>query len=170
MSVPLLDPARGRAPSPGKPGPASRRGERGVTWVSLLLILAVVSGAYLGWIWVPIYAERYAVKQVVHDYMNKAVKDRDDATLQRNMVDKIRSLVQVEGVDAYGRATKVPAIQIDERDLTWERDTQSQPPMLRVSLVYTREVEYPFLDRTVTKVFEIELENDLTIPNWGPGR
>jgi len=65
---------------------------------------------------------------------------------------------------------QVPAIQVDERSVSWERNLDSQPPMLRVSLAYTREVEYPYLDRTVTKVFELDLTNDLTAPNWGPGR
>jgi len=172
MNVSSLDLARDlRAPPPGGPDGAPPRGERGaVSWVTLLLLALAVGGGYLGWVWGPIYVENYAVKQVVRDYMNQAIKNRDDAWLQRNMVLKIQSLALVRGVDAYGQPAQVPAIQVDERSVSWERNLDSQPPMLRVSLVYTREVEYPYLDRTVTKVFELDLTNDLTAPNWGPGR
>ena len=165
-----LDPAR-RPGALGTARPASRRGERGgVTWVTLLLVVLVVAGGYLGWVWVPVYAEHYAVKQVVRDYMNKAVKDKDDAKLRRDMIAKIQSLVQRDAVDAYGNAVLVPAIELDEGAVAWERDADSQPPMLRVAFEYEREVELPWLNRTATKVFAVELENDLSIPDWGHAR
>lgn len=171
MTDPLLDFARcSPAARPGRPGSARRRGERGaITWVSLLLIVLVVGGGYLGWVWWPIYVENYAVKQVVRDYMNQAVKNRNDEGLQRNMVLKIRSLAQVDGVDGYGRPVRLPAVLLEDADVVWER-TDSQPPMLRVSFEYAREVTYPYLDRTVTKVFVVDLSNDLTVPDWGPTR
>jgi hypothetical protein len=138
--------------------------------VTLLLLVVVLGGGYLAWVWVPVYFENYAVKQVVRDYMNQAIKDRDDERLRHNMVLKIRSLSQVDGVDAYGQPVRVPAVALEDRDVTWERDSASQPPMLRVSFEYAREVAYPVLDRTSTKVFVVDLWNDLTIPDWGPAR
>jgi hypothetical protein len=141
-----------------------------ITWVTLLFLLTAVVGGYLLWVWAPVYYENYAVKQVVRDYMNQAVKNPNDAHLRANMVAKLRSLAEMEGLDAYGRPTRVPAIVVAEQDVTWERDTQGQPPMLRVSFDYSREVVLPFLDRTATKVFTVDLSNDLTVPNWGPAR
>ncbi len=147
------------------------RAERGaITWVTLLLLVAAVVTGYLLWVWAPIYYENYAVKQVVRDYMNQAIKNTDDEALRSLMVSKIRSLVQVEGVDQWGRPAHVPGIALEERDVTWERDTSAQPPMLRVSFEYAREVTLPFLDRTATKVFTVDLSNDLTHPDWGPAR
>ncbi len=172
MSGPPLDLAcarralrSGRAASPPWVG---QRGQ--ITWVTLLLLAAVAAGAYLAWVWVPIYVENYAVKQVVRDYMNQAVKNPDDEGLRLNMVAKIRTLSQVNGVDAYGRAVKVPAVGVNEREVVWERDRQSQPPMLRVAFDYTREVTFPIVDRTVTKVFAVEISSDLSLPDWGPAR
>lgn len=147
------------------------RAQRGaITWVTLLLVVGVVVGGYLLWVWAPLYYENYAVKQVVRDYMNQAVKNRNDEQLRRNMVAKIRSLAEVDGVDQYGRPARVPAIGLEERDVTWERDASAQPPMLHVSFDYLREVHLPLLERTASKVFTVDLSNDLTIPDWGPSR
>ena len=145
--------------------------ERGaITWVTLFLLVAAVVGGYLVWVWAPIYYENFAVKQVVRDYMNQAVKNPNDEQLRRFMVAKIRALVQVDGVDGFGRPARVPAIPLEERDVTWERDTSSQPRMLHVTFDYARQVDLPLLDRTTTKVFTVDLSNDLTVPDWGPSR
>jgi hypothetical protein len=163
------DPARPGAPGAGRPRP--RRGERGgVSWVTALLVVVVVAGGYMGWVWLPVYVEHYAVKQVVHDYMNQAIKNRDDSGLRRKMVEKIRSLVEREVLDASGNAVVVPAIDLDEQQVAWERDAESQPPMLRVAFEYEREVALPWLERTMTKTFAVDLENELSVPNWGPAR
>jgi hypothetical protein len=165
-----LDSARGSRALPGRPGSA-RRGERGgITWVTLLLLVLVFGGGYLAWVWTPIYYESYAVKQVVRDYQNQAIRNPDDEGLRRNMVSKIRSLAERVAVDEGGRAVRLPAIALEDRDVFWERDTRSQPPMLRVSFEYAREVAYPFLDRTTTKVFSVDLSNELSIVDWGPAR
>jgi hypothetical protein len=147
------------------------RTQRGaITWVTLLLLVAAVVSGYLLWVWAPIYYENYAVKQVVRDYMNQAVKNPNDETLRGFMVHKIRSLAEVDGVDAYGRPVRLPAIPLEERDVIWERDKSAQPPTLRVTFEYVREVNLPLLDRTASKVFTVDLSNDLTIPDWGPAR
>jgi hypothetical protein len=170
MIGPPLDSARGPRALPGRPGSA-RRGERGgVSWVTLLLLALVVGAGYLAAVWVPVYYEAYAVKQVVRDYMNQAIKNSDDAALRRNMVLKIRSLDVRTTVDDFGRPVRVPTVPLEERDVSWERDARSQPPMLRVSFEYEREVEYPWLDRTARKVFAVDLTNEMVVPNWGPPR
>lgn len=147
------------------------RTQRGaISWVTLLLLVAAVLAGYLLWVWAPIYYENFAVKQVVRDYMNQAVKNSNDQLLLHKMVLKIRSLADVEGVDANGRPTRLPAIPLEDRDVTWERDKSAQPPMLHVAFDYVREVQLPLLDRTASKVFTVDLTNDLTIPDWGPSR
>jgi hypothetical protein len=170
MTDPPLDAVRGPAAPPGRLG-SPPRGERGgISWVTLLLLLGLSGCGYGLWVWAPIYFENYTVKQVVRDYLNQAVKNRDDDGLRHNMVLKIRSLSQRDEVDAYGKVSHVPSVQLDERDVTWERDMRSQPPMLRVAFEYERQVEWPGLERVTTKVFVVDLSNDLTVPDWGPPR
>lgn len=156
-------------------GPASprrpRRAERGeISWVTVVLLVALAGGGYLTWVWVPLYFEHYTVKQVVRDYMNQAIKNSDDAGLRRNMVLKIRSLEQVNATDAYGRAVRVPAVPLDEGQVTWERNASAQPPTLRVAFQYERQVVYPILERTDVKLFDVDLTGDLSRADWGPAR
>jgi hypothetical protein len=154
-------------------GPLSdlRRAPRGqISWVTLLLLVLVVGGGYLALVWLPVYYENHAVKQVVRDYMNQAIKNPDDEVLRRAMVLKIRSLARVDGVDAWGRPARLPAVALEDGDVDWHRDRTARPPVLRVSFEYARDVTYPLLERTATRVFSVELSNDLTMPDWGTPR
>jgi hypothetical protein len=142
----------------------------GASWVTLLLLALVAGGGYLGWVWAPVYFELYTVKQVVRDYMNQAIKNPDDEGLRRNMVLSLASLARLDVVDALGQPAQIPAIQVDERQVEWQRDAAAQPPTLRVAFAYERQVVYPILDRLEVKVFEVELMGDLTRAEWRPSR
>jgi hypothetical protein len=169
MKAPPLGPGRaGHPPGPGRTRPRSEHGE--ITWVGLVLLAAVAGGAYLGWTWIPVYFDHYTVKQVVRDYMNQAVKNPDDAGLRRMMVHKIRSLREVDSVDAWGRPVRLPSVPLDEGAVTWERDARTPPGTLHVAFDYERQVEYPLLRRTATKVFTVDVTGDLAQPDWGPTR
>ncbi len=147
--------------------PLDARG--GVSWVALVLLVGLTAAVYLGWVWVPVYLLEFEVNHVVHDYMNQAVKDRDDAGLREKMVRKIRSLDEMEeGRD--GRAGKVPAVDLRVEDVAWERDASQDPPVLHVQFEWTRRVAYPFLDRATDAIFQIDLTQDLSLPDWGPAR
>lgn len=128
----------------------------------------VAGGGYLGWVWAPLWFDHYTVKQVVADYANQAVKNLDDALLVRNMVAKIRSLSKVDGVDAAGQPARVPAIPLEEKDVTWERDQATRS--LHVAFQYERAVVYPYLGRTDVTVFAIDKTYDLNLADWGPAR
>src|SRR5690349_14619285 len=133
-----------------------RRTERGaVSWVSLVLLAVLVGGGYLAWVWVPLYYDNYAVRQVVADYMNQAVKSRDDADLRARLVQSLEQVAVIDGVDAAGRPAKLPAISVDERDIAWDRDDATRT--LHVSFGYARQVVYPYLGRTDVKVFAIDM-------------
>jgi hypothetical protein len=148
-----------------------RRYERGgVSWVTLLLVSVVAAAVYLFVVWGPVWVLNYEVKQTVRDYMNQAIKNRDDAELIKRMCDKLRSLDTSTITHPDGSVEKVPSVVVDPADVTWERDASASPPMLRVAFEYTRQVRYPFLEKVSEWVGTIDLTNDLTIPNWGPGR
>jgi hypothetical protein len=133
-----------------------------------VLLAALVGGGYMGWVWLPLWFDHYTVKQVVADYMNQAVKNRDDAQLRRDMVAKLQSLGQVDGVDASGNPVKVPAIAVEEQAVTWERDPAGRS--LRVAFQYERRVVYPIIDRESLTVFALDRTGDLSPPDWGPAR
>jgi hypothetical protein len=136
--------------------------------VTLLILLGVAAGAYGAVVFVPAWVLHYEVKQVVRDYGNQAVKNPDDAGLLDAMVKKIRSLQKVEGVDEAGRKVAVPVVDIQPQDVTWERS--AQPPTLHVEFEYPRSLELPWLDRSLERVYRVDLTMDLSRPDWGPAR
>jgi hypothetical protein len=132
----------------------------------MLLLVAAVAAVYLGWVWVPLYLDNYAVKQTLRVVMNEAIKDHDDAALVQRLCQKIRSIRTVESVDEAGRKVQTPVVAIDEHQVSWTRDPDGNPPMLRVTIEYERQVVYPFVDRTDTTTFVVEGSNDLTPVKW----
>lgn len=136
--------------------------------MSLLFLLAAAGAGYLAWVWGPLYVSHYEVKQVVNDFINQAVKNHHDEELRQAMCEKLASLEKERTVDAYGRTELVPVIQVDPRDVTWERDDDAKT--LHVAFQYERQVVYPFLDRTAVKTFSIDRTGDISLPDWGPAR
>ncbi len=155
--------------TPARSTSARRRSDRGaITWVTLVLVAALASGAYLAYVWVPVYWLHYAVKQVVRDYANQAVKDPNDAQLVEKMCHKLRVLDETVGVGEDGRPVRIPSVLVAPREVTWERT--ADPPTLHVAFEYSRVVELPLLERTAEKVFEVDMVLDISRPDWGPTR
>jgi len=142
----------------------------GITWVSALLIVLLVGGGYLAWTWAPVYVLHAEVKQVVRNYMNQAVKERDDAVLVEAMVHKLRLLDEQVVLNEQGKPITVPTVQVAPADVSWERDPSADPPALHVAFSYTRDVPYPLLGRSTQKTLSIDLTGDLKVPDWGPSR
>ncbi len=134
--------------------------------MTALLLLCLAAGAYLVWVWGPIYIVHYEVKQVVRDFANQAVKNKADAGLREMMVNKLASLERVDVVDEYGRPGKIPAVNVRPEQVVWERT--ENPPTLHIAFEYTRLVRYPVVDREAETTFEIDQTFDITRPEWGP--
>jgi hypothetical protein len=148
------------------PRARTRRGERGeVSWVGLVLLLGLVSGAYLAWVWVPVYVRKQQVEEVVRTSQNAAVKSFDDAALVEDLTRRVRALdvVAVEGVD--GRAERVPLVDLRPEHVTWVRNPESRT--LRVAFSYTVDVVYPWIGRSQPYTTDVDLTADVAIPDWG---
>jgi len=155
--------------TPARPASLPRLDERGgVSWVTVVLLLALVTGGYLLWTWGPVYVVHYEVKQVVRDYANQAVKNTNDARQRELMVQKLALLEQFDTLDEYGRPARIPAVNVRPEQVVWER-TQ-EPPALHIAFEYTRPVRYPLVDRVDEATFEIDVTYDTTRPEWGPTR
>jgi hypothetical protein len=141
----------------------------GISWVSALLLAIAITVGYLGWTWVPVYLVHYEVKQVVHDYLNQAVRNTNDAMQVEKMVQKLASLDDLDVIDESGSPATIPTVQVAAADVVWERD-MSDPPSLRIAFSYTRPVEYPLLGRWTQTTLSVDLTGDISPPNWGPAR
>ncbi|MBS1110127.1 MAG: hypothetical protein H6Q88_2119 [Anaeromyxobacteraceae bacterium] len=153
--------------------PASRRrtlrGERGAaSWVTVLILVGLAAGCYLAVVFLPPAVLHYEVKQVVRDYGNQAIKNPNDEELIQKMLHKIRALQSVEMIDGAGRTVRVPVIDIRRDEVVWERSTE--PPTLHVAFEYPRTIDYPFLDRSIERVYRVDLTMDQARADWGPSR
>ena len=129
----------------------------------------MVSAAYLVWVWGPIYIVDYEVKQVVRDYCNQAVKEKGDAQLVERMLHKFRTLDYEWATNELGRQVKVPVVDLEPRDVLWER-SDDPSPQLHVAFEYVRRVRYPFLDVTTEVQMPVDVTADIGLPDWGPTR
>jgi len=146
-----------------------RSGARGgVSWVTLLFVLALALAGYLTWVFGPPYVLHYEVTQVARDYANRAVKNLDDAELVAEMVGRIRSLDEVKETDENGRVESVPVVDLHVQDVVWERT--GDPPSLHVAFEYVRALELPLLQRTLARTYRVDLRTDISVPNWGSPR
>jgi len=134
--------------------------------VSLLLLVLLVAAGYLTVVWLPIYVDHFSAKQVTRDFMNRAVKNRNDSQLVIGLSSSLARIGKQQVVDEQGTEWEVPLVDVPPEAITWERDTSAVPPVVRVGFEYERTVRYPIIDRTAVAHFTIEMERDLTVPVW----
>lgn len=146
------------------PSPFRRRGSGSVSWVTLLLLLGLLSGAYLAWVFGPPFVLHYEVKQVVHDFSNRAVKNPNDGELLQGMVARIRSLEETTVFDEAGQPREVPTVDLQMQDVLWERT--SDPPTLHVAFEYQRSLPLPFIGRVLERTYRVDLRTDIRVPHW----
>lgn len=144
------------------------RHQRGVSWVTALLLLCLAAGGYLLWVWGPVYVVHYEVKQMVRDFANQAVKNPDDAGQRIYMTRRLASLDRIDYVDEYGRPAWMPAVDVRPEQVVWER-TQD-PPTLHIAFEYRRPVRYPIIGREIEATLEIDQTFDISRPDWGSPR
>jgi len=143
------------------------RGPRSaIGFLGLALVAALLAGGYLAWVWVPVYALHYDVKQVVRDFGNRAVKDPDDAALVARMTERLAALQAIRVSDPSGKVSSRPVVDVRDQDVVWQREGS----VLHVAFAYEREVSYPIVDRSVTKVMTVDLSLDVSRPDWGTAR
>ena len=154
------------------PVPARRRpvARGSFNWVALLLLLLATSAAYLAWVWVPVGAVHYEAKQVVRDFMNQAIKSKQDDLLVRRMVQRLATLDTVDVPSADGSSERVVVVDVAPEDVTWERDASAQPPTLHVALEYTRPVVYPWIGKVDQLTLSVDLTQDMQVATWGTPR
>ncbi len=147
--------------------PRHRSVERGeITWVTVVLLLALVTAGYLAVVWGPVYIVRYEAGMVAAEFANKAVHDRDDASLVRSLCVRLAALDQVKAPGSDGSSSMVPAVDVQPDDVTWERDTAVSPPTIHVAFEYTTSVYYPILERFTEKTFAIDRFQDIQPAKW----
>ncbi len=147
--------------------PRRRSLERGAfTWVTFLMLVSLLVGGYLAVVWGPIYIVRYEAGMVAIEFANKAVHNKDDEGLVKDLCSKLAALDQVKFPEPDGSISLVPAVEVRPEDVTWERIATATPPTLHVAFTYTTNVYYPFIDRFTEKTFTVERAQDIKPAKW----
>jgi hypothetical protein len=147
--------------------PRRRSSERGeITWVTAVLLLSLLAGGYLAVVWVPVYIVRYEAGVLATEYSNKAVHNRDDDGLVRDLCQRLAQLDQVKAPQPDGSIALVPAVDVRPDEITWERNTSAVPPTIHVAFEYTTSVYFPFLDRFTVKTFAVDRFHDIQPAKW----
>jgi hypothetical protein len=128
-----------------------------VNLVSLTLTVAFLSGAYLAWLYVPLWLDNLDVKQAVSGGLGQLTSELG-ADPERVRADVVRRLSNVgtHWEERDGRQVEVPGLGLDARDVQIEREGDTK--VVRVTVDYNRTVKLVPLERYWSVPFHVMRE------------
>ena len=138
-----------------------RRPRGAVNLVSLTLLAAAVSGAYLAWIYVPLWLDDLDVREALAAGVGQLVSENTamDAPAIQHMVATRLARVGTHWEEQDGRQLEVPGLGIDPGDVQMERAPDGKTG--RLTLDYARTVKLRPLERYWTIRFHTTREGTL---------
>lgn len=144
-------------------GAGQRRGERGITFVTILLLAALGGAAWWLVTYGPVIWESHEVKVLARQAANIAYGELDDAKIRAFLVDKTRAMSEYE-YEEMGERKKGWRIDLREEDILIERN--KVPAWIKIDLTYTRTWVPAWGGGERQKVFHHHVEQDLTPVKW----
>ena len=139
------------------------RGQRGITFITVLLFVGAVAGV----LWVVTYGEAYwenlEVKRVLKEAANMSYREADDTRIRAFVFNELRHVFEHK-VEDHGRVISEMRIDVDESDLRIER-TQI-PAFVHIWLTYSRDVQVPLIHEQRRVTFNEYAEQDLSPVKW----
>jgi hypothetical protein len=128
-----------------------------VNLVSLTLTVAFLSGAYLAWIYVPLWLDNLDVKQAVSAGVGQLTSELG-ADPERVRAEVVRRLSNVGShwEERDGRQVEVPGLGLDAGDVKLERDGETK--VVRLTVDYHRTVKLVPLERYWSVPFHVMRE------------
>ena len=135
-----------------------RRPRGAVNLVSLTLLVAVVSGAYLAWIYIPLWLDDLDVREALAAGAGQLVAENTalDAAAIQKMVAIRLARVGTHWEEQDGKQVEVPGLALEPDDVQLERAHDGRTG--RVSVDYARKVKLKPLDRYWTIRFHTSRE------------
>ena len=139
-----------------------RRSDRGITFVTVLLLV----GAAAAVVWFITYGQAYwenlEVKRVLREAANVSYR-QDDGAVRTFVFRELHHLFD-QKVEDHGRVVTEMRIDVEDSDLRIER-TQI-PPAVHIWLSYSRDVEVPVIKQQRRLTFTEYAEQDLSPVKW----
>jgi hypothetical protein len=134
-----------------------------MTFVSVLILLAL-AGAVLWFVtYGPAYWENFAVKHVLNEAANLSYRVQDDEHVREFIVQELHHLFD-EKVEDHGRVVTQMRIDVDPADVRIERT--EIPKFVHIWLTYSRDVTVPILNQQRRVTFNDYAEQDLAPVKW----
>jgi hypothetical protein len=139
------------------------RSDRGLTLVTVLIVVGLAAGAF----WLITYGQAYwenlEVKRVLKEAANLSYREADDSRIRAYVFRELHHLFD-QKVEDHGRVLTEMRIDVDESDLRIER-TQV-PAFIHIWLTYSRDVQVPLLRQQRRVTFNEYAEQDLSPVKW----
>jgi hypothetical protein len=135
----------------------SRRGERGITFISVLLLLAVLGGVYWVMTFGSAYWDNQEVKTTLKEAANLCYHEKNDQRVRDFILKRLQNQFP-------GSGKQTMSIDLDPADLRIERS--DSPKHVNIWLTYTRTVKTPFVDQERSVTFTDFADQDLTDVKW----
>src|SRR5258705_4603149 len=119
-----------------------RRGDRGLTFVTVLLGVAVAFGGLWLATYGPAYWENIEVSRVLKEAANMSYRQPDEHELRNYVFRELHHLFY-QKIEDHGRVTTEMRIDVDEGGLRIERI--QLPAYIHIWLTYSRDVHVPLL-------------------------
>lgn len=136
---------------------------RGLTFVTVLIVLAISAGFLWLFTYGQAYWENMEVKAVLNQAANLSYSEHDDAKVRQFIEHKLHEMFDVD-VEERGRMTKEILIDYTAEDLRIERS--KVPAWVHIWLTYTRNVRVPLTGGVKPVTFVDHAEQDLAPVKW----
>jgi len=141
-----------------------RASERGLTFVTVLIVLGIAAGIYWFVVFGTVYWDNREVKALLAQAANIAYQNKDDRLVRINLERALDNEFGMDVVDAQGKPARRSRLEFEPDDLKLER-TQS-PPMMRIDLRYARTITLPGFGSQRRLYFDDHVEQDLSVVKW----
>lgn len=149
-----------RSPAPAPLAPA---GPRGITIVTVLILLVLAGGVYWLVVFGGAYWDNQEVKAVVRQAGNIAYSQPNDDQIRSFIIKKTQDMFEYE-YEEFGQRKKGYKVDLRPEDVLIERN--QVPPWIRIDVTYSRIIRPPFHQPEKQLDFAIHVDQDLSPVKW----
>lgn len=137
-----------------------RRSEAGITYVTVLILLAIFVGGYLGYVYVPPHMDYLKVKTAVKSACVEAYAQRSESFVVRRILEEVSALGMVDrAVLSNGQVEESDTPFLEEQIAV---EMEKEPPRVTATVRYDRFIVFPFLGQQRKLSYEITHTEDLS--------
>jgi len=139
------------------------RRHRGITFITVLLLLAAAGGVFWLWTYGAAYWDNFEVKHILAQGANMCYRESDDSKVKEWIVNELHGVFDIK-VDVRGHTETMLSITLDPEDLRIQRS--EIPRKADVWITYSRPVTVPLLGQERVVTFTDHAEADLSPVKW----